>query len=270
MSILLLGLVALVAANAACTDVTSGSLPDGHSNLENEEPTPPKEVRWFDYSAIPDAVHLQREIIDAPSMPGPRRALASLYHQLGFQGAAAFYDASAALLSQFVAVPQPSHPRITWLTSEQEVAGQSADTAHKVADLVADNQLDKALDVSAQSLQRERSAQLFAEWSLAVLRKATREPDSVSGEALEIALRVLLTGLEEPSMPRPRGFIDRASGYEDLSNLFLALDDEVSALAAAQLGLRALCEAKQPDSEQQRRFETRIGVLKSHLVLPHS
>lgn len=212
-----------------------------------EIPAPPANARWLPFSAIPEAVRLLGEIQHNPRSPSARAQLAAIYQEQGFVGAESFYERTAELLMDS---SEPRDERLaagSWLMTEEEANGEYSDEERLAADLISQGRLDEALETAGEVLERAYSLQLAAEWSYAAIRKATVDPSSVSMEALELAFRTLLTGLEEESMPRPVSFFDRYSGYWDLSNAFTALEDYPSALVSARLALNALRDEMGPE-----------------------
>lgn len=258
-------------AAVACLDAsTIESAPPRKEtgDTSRREDTPPV-FRGLEVAPIPQATELLAASLEAPHDIELRRSLARVYHEAGFEAAAVFYGETTQTLTGSQVELEPVVPTVSWVTGERESAGVFADLTRTVSRLASEYRLDEALEVATTSLEKEASLGMAAEWSYVVLLKATLEPDNVSSEALEISLRLLLTGLEEPSMPRPGALVDRASGYETLTRTYTALSDPISALTSAHVGLKALAADEDPArpgyKEAAERLESQILKLQSRL-----
>lgn len=192
------------------------------------------------------AARLLRAVLENPSEANARDGLARLYDEVGFPGAAAFFRDSLTLLRNGT-IPS-EHPELPagWEVAEPERIGEIYARAKEISELSKASRYSEAVAAAQDELPAYGfTSRIGAEWAYAVLGLAATSRTAVEDADLELALRILLTGLDG-RLPQPQvtelPFGGSAWAYEQLANFFAALGDKVSAATAAYLGLLQLEE----------------------------
>jgi hypothetical protein len=156
-------------------------------------------------------------------------------------------------------------PRVGWAAYDADFAARTLACVREILELGGRAEFGAAIERAEREIRENGiSLTIAAEWSAAVLVQATYEPKAVTGERFEIALRIALTGLEEP-FTRALNFDPRSVGYEQLSNVFLSRGDLVSARTATEIALDALAGEGNLDgirASAKRRLEERLKRLR--------
>lgn len=188
-------------------------------------------------SELPAAVTLLQELTSGAPGLETRLELAELYREAGFWGAADFFEETVEVARGGELDPSPMESPIAWSAKTHVVSDRPAKVADRIGRSLQEGDVDLALAESELLLESEEpSLQVVVQWADAVLWKSAVEPEDVSPEALETAVRIYLTSLTE-KMPLPRGVVSRAAGYARLSSVFGAAGDPLSALTASLIGL---------------------------------
>lgn len=232
-------------------------------------PPPPREFRVLGVRPLTGAVRILRQLRDTPSDTQLRRALAKEYSSAGFVGAASFFDNTARTLRGEPLVFEPVSNQIAWEASKRDLSSDVNKVSLGIARLASHGHYDDALRMAREeTAEHGGSLQVVVQWADVVVSQAMFESKPVSLETLEPAIRVFVTSLLE-RVPRPIGVDSIATGFEMLSNLFLALNDKPSSLTAARLALHALRDSGQAYTGEEagwkeiaaKRLEQRIRSL---------
>lgn len=238
---LLLGVTLGVGAILSINDV-HGAKPRATPQIDAPPPAsspPPNPVQFRVLRTVPvsEAVPLVKLLQQEDPAAEIRKDLAGIYRSAGYYGAARFFENTARLAGGEALDVSPVVSPIAWAANADVLSDRPQRVAKEISDLSAAGQYGAAIEKANAEIQGHGlSLQVVAEWSDAVLWKVIEDRKTVSDEAVEVALRILLTSVEEQTH-RPRGIWTRASGYQRISDVFLALDDPVSALTAATLAL---------------------------------
>lgn len=215
----------------------------------SEPPNPPSEFRYLSPDPLPNAVKVLGEIEDAGRAVAMRAQLAVIYHDAGFYGASRFFQNSSRVASGKPINLSPVESPIGWASPKSDVAGWSLDKARAVHRLVLEGKYPEAAALAKKDLGFEPgSAYLVVEWADATLWETLAKPKSVGLEALEPALRIYLTSMEE-QVTRPLGMQSRAGGYGILTGVFLRRGDRYSSLTAAVTGVRVMGMETGPEED---------------------
>lgn len=229
--------LAMVLCCLSCSDGNSLSA-RATSKTSAEQPAAIQPGSRLTLNPIDAAVeHLQA--LQNESDENARAALVSVYTDHGYAGAARFFrNTMREYASGEVGVEPPVAAR--WVGGDREVADVPRDVARRAADMTSAGNYRAAIDIAASEIEEHGSTmQLAAEWAHATLALSIEASEAVSPRAFEVAIRLLLTGLEEQA-PRPRGVMSKADGYGLLARAFLVRGDRVSARTAAKLAMSDL------------------------------
>ena len=184
-----------------------------------------------------------------------RRALVGIYEQAGYVGAAYFFDNTLPEKQGDEVVTTPPRGG-SWSGGPGEVDERAYGIAQRAAHLISEGKYRDALDlIHEEGEQNGMTMQLSMEWAHATLALAVEAPAEISSGAREVAVRLILTSLEERA-PRPLGIELKAGGYSLLARAFLQQSDKLSARTAARLALVDL--RGQPPSPWRTASEQRL------------
>lgn len=254
-SMILAVLAVLSLSCIAEDDVSAHAKAEPPSNPEPGygEPRPP--FRSLSLDAIDSAVKAS-EALGAGAYD-TREDLGRLYRHSGYAGAASFFENTAREVKGEELVLTPGGDLGGWGGGEREMSGAAQQVARRVADLISSGAYQQAVDVARSEIERNGSTlQLAVQWAHATIALATETPQAVKPAAREVAIRVMLTSLEE-RVPRPIGVDSRADGYSLLARSFLIYGDRVSARTAARLALLDL-QKQDPNSQFRIASEKRL------------
>lgn len=208
------------------------------SAVSDEAPPPtPEEFRVLRTVPISEAVPLVKLLQQSNAAIEIRLELAEIYRSRGYYGAAAFFRNTARLAQGQALDLSPVESPIAWSANVDSLSERPSRVAKQVSELIASGRYSAAIERAQKDIEEHgASLRVVAEWADAVLWETIEDREVVSDQALEVALRILLTTVEE-QVYRPHGFISRAGGYKRVSDAFLYLDDPTSAETAAVLAL---------------------------------
>jgi len=266
-AILALGAI-LFSCNTGSRGHVADERPSARSGSVHHSPTVREEFRPFHLQTIPEALALLDRSLAHPNDVAAREALAELYQDGGFVGTARFYENTVRTLRSQPLLSAPVESRISWQATDLDLSDRPYQEAMEVAGLTAQAKYDEAVLKAQSTIEAEgASLRLGAQWADAVLWKAVWNPEEVSKSALEIAIRVFVSSLEERSIPMPIGIDNKAAGYERLSDVFARLNDGVAALTAVELALHHLPRPvrEEWDKATEERLRSRLKSISSYL-----
>jgi len=245
-SVGILGAVLLgaVVLNALCRDAKSPKVSGQSAHPlvgpsvkpgSSELPPAPDEFRRLWPTPIAEAIPLLESLRSRSPELEAREQLSDLYQDAGFVAAARFFRNTVELANDQPVDASPVESSIAWEATQYDLSEDATTAAKKINTLLQSWQVDQAMSQVEDELQRRPSLQLVVEWSDAALMQVRVDKQEVSEEALEAALRIFITSLDE-KVPLPLS-VGRSDGYKTLSDVFLSLDDPYSALTAAVMAL---------------------------------
>lgn len=200
-------------------------------------PRAPKEFRRLTLAPLSGAAALIEGVTRDPRSVEPRKQLMELYRGAGYTGAAFFFENTIRVLEDRPLLTAGVQSDIGWSASDRDLTDQPRQLARSVAELMSQARYVEAIEKAQRDIQEHGSTlQVAVQWSHAVLREAVVEPREVTAGALEVAIRVFLTSLEE-KVPMAVGVDSRAGGYAELAKAFARVGDSVSCRVAAKLAL---------------------------------
>lgn len=224
--------------------------------------------RWLEITPIPDAVPLLRRMLERPAAAEVRSELARLYRARGYYGAARFFENTARLLEGEALLTQAVQSPVAWLANADDLSDRPRRVADEVARLALSGDFGAAIERAEKDIaEYGPSLDVVVEWADAVLMEAFEPRATVSDEAMEIALRILMTSIDE-KVEKPHTFSSRAGGYANLSGVFFGLGDDASSVTAAILAL-SVARPGSPRTAigafESKRLCDRISKLRSRL-----
>lgn len=230
-------------------------------------PDPPSEFRTLGLQPLESAAELLEQLRGTSGGEGgARRQLAKTYQAAGFAGAARFLDNTLRLQAGEPLITTPVQTLIGFAVLERDVDGSALAVARAAHSQLLALDYDAAIGLLEDDIQWYGPSQrTVVQWSEAILRKAMATPDRVRSEKLEVALRLLLTSLEEKVL-RAEGIDRRETGYELLATVCYRLEDYASARTAAMLALDGLAVQEDSpawDKASRERLEGLLEALES-------
>ncbi|HVF58577.1 MAG TPA: hypothetical protein VNJ70_02000 [Thermoanaerobaculia bacterium] len=207
---------------------------------EAPPPDPPAEFRRLTLAPIPGAPDLVTALLDKSESFETRRRLVELYERAAYLGAARFFENSIRELGGQAPLLEKVRNPVAWSATERDLEERPLEVARRVSRLLSQSRYTEAVQAAQREIEENGSTlQVAVQWSYAVLWQAMASPDQVSPEALEVAIRVFLTSLEE-KVPNAVEIDSKAKGYGHLARVFFRLGDTISSRAAAKLALEHL------------------------------
>lgn len=200
-----------------------------------------RELRIFRVSPVDEASELLERLTREPTSAEIRGRLVGIYRNAGYEGVARFFENTMAELKEQPVTANNALAATAWRGTGPSGANPADDIIPVIARLNSDFEFGEAASVAQAHMEHHGvNLQVAAEWAHATIRGTmVIPPRRTTSREFEVAVRILLTGLEE-TFPTPRAHPNRATGYEELAQVFFASGDVVSSRTAARLALMHL------------------------------
>lgn len=202
-------------------------------------PDPPREFRRLTVAPISGAPELVSTLLKDPGSTTARHHLVGLYEDAAYLGAARFFGNTLRELEGKTLVTTPVRNPVAW-SATGDLADRPLEVARRVNQLLSEARYTEAVLEAHRDIEEHGSTlQVAVQWAYAVIYTVLVSEEQGTPEALEVAIRIFLTSLEE-KVPQPLGVHNKASGYDTLARFFFRLGDTISSRTAAKLALEHL------------------------------